>query len=308
MDAAQAGDRRALARLVSIVEDDSAGARVVLARADAAAGRAFVTGITGAPGAGKSTLTDGIVDRARGSGPVAVIAVDPSSPFTGGALLGDRVRMTRHTEADDVYIRSMASRGALGGVASSTPRAVTLLEGLGFAEIIIETVGVGQAEVDVVAAADTTVVVVTPGWGDGVQAAKAGLLEVADVFVVNKADRDGVAATVGDLQQMIALGAGSGRDWEPPIVSTVATTGEGVDELWAAIRDHRAHVAGDRVAAKRGSRRIEIFERAAAEQLAAHARQTVGDDRYDQLASDVRSGRRDPWSAADVLIAELRAR
>jgi LAO/AO transport system kinase len=305
MDAARAGNRRALARLVSIVEDDAAGARQILALADGEAGRAAVTGITGAPGAGKSTLTDGIVDRARASGSVAVIAVDPSSPFTGGALLGDRVRMARHTEADDVYIRSMASRGALGGVASSTPRALTLLDGLGFAEIVIETVGVGQAEVDVVAAADTTVVVVTPGWGDGVQAAKAGLLEVADVFVVNKADRDGVAATVGDLQQMIALG--SGRDWEPPIISTIATTGDGLDELWEAINNHRGHVAGDRAKAKRGAHRIEIFERAAAEQLAAHARQTVGDARYDQLAADVRSGKRDPWSAADMLIAELAA-
>jgi LAO/AO transport system kinase len=304
LSAARGGNRRALARLVTLVEDDAAGARRILARADQDAGTAYVTGVTGAPGVGKSTLTDGIVEQARSSGPVAVIAVDPSSPFTGGAVLGDRVRMGRHTEADDVYIRSMASRGALGGVASATPRAVELLDGLGFREIIIETVGVGQAEVDVVAAADTTVVVVTPGWGDGVQAAKAGLLEVADVFVVNKADREGAAATVADLQQMIALGAG--REWEPPIVTTVARDGTGLAELWSAVETHRRHLGEEGLAAKRTMRRIEIFERAAAEQFAAHARATVGAARYDEIAADVRSRRLDPWTAADVLIAELR--
>lgn len=303
LNRAREGDRRSLARLVTMVENAATGYRGVLETADRSGGSGLVTGVTGAPGAGKSTLTDGLVQRARSSGRVAVIAVDPSSPFTGGALLGDRVRMQRHTEADDVYIRSMASRGALGGVASATPRVASLLDGLGFDEIIIETVGVGQAEFDVVAAADTTLVVVTPGWGDGVQAAKAGLLEVADIFVVNKADRDGVDATVADLEQMIALGGA--RDWTPPVVTTVATRGDGLDHLWDAVLAHRAYLGPHRLSAKRRRRRIEAFERAAAELFAQHARRTVGTERYDEIQSLVATGGLDPWSGADLLITEL---
>ena len=194
------GDRRALARLLTLVEAYGETGRVVLSTLFAATGGAWTTGLTGAPGAGKSTLTNELIARFRKEGdPVAVVAVDPSSPFTGGAILGDRVRMQDHIDDSDVYIRSLATRGHLGGISEATPRATAVLDAIGFTEIIIETVGVGQAEVDIAGNADTTVVVVNPGWGDSIQAAKAGLLEIGDVFIVNKADRPDVARTVKDL-------------------------------------------------------------------------------------------------------------
>jgi LAO/AO transport system kinase len=224
VDDARNGDRRALGRLVSDVEDDTTMGRETLAAVYQDGGAAWITGITGAPGAGKSTLVDLLIEHARPSGPVAVVAIDPSSPFTGGAILGDRVRMQRHTDDDGVYIRSMANRGHLGGIAAATPRVVALLDGLGYSEILIETVGVGQAEVEVASSADTVVVVVNPGWGDGIQAAKAGLLEVGDVFVVNKADRPGTEQAVKDL--VGALEIGQARPWSPPVIETVATDDE----------------------------------------------------------------------------------
>ncbi|MDJ0498804.1 MAG: methylmalonyl Co-A mutase-associated GTPase MeaB, partial [Acidimicrobiia bacterium] len=205
---ARTGERRALARLITLVENDGPVSDEILAEVFPAGGQAWTTGLTGAPGAGKSTLTDRLIQEVRSEGSeIAVVAVDPSSPFSGGAVLGDRVRMQDHIDDHGVYIRSMASRGHLGGISAATPKVVATLDGLGFPEVFVETVGVGQAEVEIAGNADTTVVVVNPGWGDSVQAAKAGLLEIGDIFVVNKADRPGVHETVRDLTQMLELGA-----------------------------------------------------------------------------------------------------
>src|SRR5450631_4242195 len=231
-DAARAGDRVALPRLLSLVERGGDGARAVAAIAYRSPGQAYTVGITGAPGAGKSTLTDQLINRARsvgldGSDRVAVLAVDPSSPFSGGAILGDRVRMQSHALDDGVFIRSMATRGHMGGLSVAVPDAVRVLSAVGMPLVLVETVGVGQQEVEVAAATDTTIVVVNPGWGDAIQANKAGLLEIADLFVINKADRPGTAQTRRDLELMLDLtemGA-----YRPPIVETVASKGEGIE-------------------------------------------------------------------------------
>ncbi len=259
VDSALAGDRRAIAKVLSLVEQGGEGARVALAMLHGRTGRAWSVGITGAPGSGKSTLTDQLVIRLRADGgEVGVLAVDPSSPFSGGAILGDRVRMQHHTDDAGVFIRSMATRGHLGGLALATPQAVRVLDAVGKAWIVIETVGVGQVEVEVAGHADTTVVVVNPGWGDSVQAAKAGLLEIADIFVVNKADRPGAADAVRDLAGMLELSGD--RGWRPPIVQTVATTGDGVDELFDAITAHRMHLesSGEADARRRARLREEL--------------------------------------------------
>src|SRR4051794_17557638 len=224
------GDRAAIAKLISLVETGGDAARRAIALVHPHTGNAWSIGITGAPGAGKSTLTDKLVGVVRVAGlGVGVLAIDPSSPFSGGAILGDRVRMQEHATDEGVFIRSMATRGHLGGLAVATPQAVRVLDAVGKPWIVVETVGVGQVELEVAGQADTTVVVVNPGWGDAVQAAKAGLLEVADVFVVNKADRPGTDETVRDLDGMLEM-AGE-REWRVPIVRTVATTGDGIDEL-----------------------------------------------------------------------------
>jgi LAO/AO transport system kinase len=233
---------------------------------------------------------------------VAVLAIDPSSPFTGGAILGDRVRMQDHTGDDGVYIRSMATRGHLGGLSLATLEAVRALDATGWPWILIETVGVGQVEVEVAGAADTTVVVVNPGWGDAVQANKAGLLEIADVFVINKADRPGVAETTRDLERMLDLSERSG--WRPPIIATVAPTGEGVAELWSAIGAHRQHLAstGD-LEGRRAARVGDELRRILAALLAERA-QAAGGPRLDQLATAVAKRELDPWSAAAELLPD----
>lgn len=233
VEGALRGERPAVARLISLVEDGGADLGRMMEALYPHTGRAYSIGITGAPGAGKSTLTERLVGRARKDElTVGVLAIDPSSPFSGGALLGDRVRMQSHATDPNVFIRSMATRGHLGGLSLATPEAQRVLDAAGSQIIVIETVGVGQAEVEITDACDTTLVVVTPGWGDSVQAAKAGLLEIADVFVVNKADRAGAGDSVRELRQMLEL---SEAQWTPEIVETVATKGEGIDELWAAI-------------------------------------------------------------------------
>ncbi len=295
LEAATAGDRRALGRLVSAVEDDTSAGRKALAATYPQGGGAWLTGVTGAPGAGKSTLVDLFVAQARPSHRVAVVAVDPSSPFTGGALLGDRVRMQRHTEDDGVFIRSMANRGHLGGIAEATPRVVALLDGLGFDEIIIETVGVGQAEVDVAASADTVVVVVTPGWGDAVQAAKAGLIEIGDVFVVNKADRPGTEQVVKEL--IGALELGPPRAWHPPVIETVATEGVGIAELSEAVNAHRSHLveSGERELRRRNRVRGEVE---AAVRARLRRATGSGDAVPAAIIDRVLSRRLDPWAAA----------
>ncbi len=302
---AQAGDRRSLARLITIVENGDGAGRKVLERVFAFGGTAWTTGLTGAPGAGKSTLTDRIIGLARGNGSeVAIVAVDPSSPFSGGAVLGDRVRMQDHIDDTGVYIRSMASRGHLGGIAAATPRVVALLDGIGFPEIAVETVGVGQAEVEIAGNADTTLVVVNPGWGDSVQAAKAGLLEIGDIFVVNKADRAGVGETVRDLTQMLELGGE--RDWAPPIIPTVASTGEGVQSLWDAIGEHRRYLeSSGRLVESRRRRLVAEMESALMSGLRSRLRSSVPEPEWIALTDRVASRDIDPWSAASQLLVAL---
>lgn len=300
IEEAEQGNRRALARLVSFVEDHVASGLETLRLLYPRGGRAMTTGFTGAPGAGKSTLVAGVIGEIRSSGKdVGVVAVDPSSPFSGGAILGDRVRMQAHIDDPGVYVRSMANRGHLGGISVATPRVVAVLDAIGFAEIIVETVGVGQAEVEVATTADTTVVVVNPGWGDSVQAAKAGLLEIGDVFVINKADRPGVDETERELAQMLDLGAD--RPWRPPIVQTVAVRDEGIAELWQAVSAHRVHLmeSGELEERREGRARHEL-ESAVAMSLRARI---AGEDGAlsNELLADVIARRVDPWHAAEAL-------
>jgi LAO/AO transport system kinase len=297
------GDRVAIAKLLSAIEQGGADARAAIAELHPKTGGAWSIGITGAPGAGKSTLTDQLIAQIRATGAeVGVLAIDPSSPFSGGAILGDRVRMQQHATDDGVFIRSMATRGHLGGLAVATPHALRVLDAVGKPWIIVETVGVGQVEVEIAGHADTTVVVVNPGWGDAVQAAKAGLLEIANVFVVNKADRAGAADAVRDLQGQLEMGSSS--DWKPPIVRTVATTGEGVDELWAAIGRHRAHLEADgRLAERRRDRLRAELRSIVAERLAERAQALCAGPEFDAIVDDVQSHRRDPYSAVDELLA-----
>jgi LAO/AO transport system kinase len=244
VERARRGEQLAVARLISLVEDGGPELPLVAAALAPYAGRAHVVGLTGPPGVGKSTTTSELVRVLRAQGRrVGVLAVDPSSPFSGGALLGDRVRMGEHATDEGVFIRSMASRGHLGGLAWSTPHALRVLDAVGCDVVLVETVGVGQSEIEIVALADTTVVLLAPGAGDGIQAAKAGVLEVADVFVVNKFDRAGADETVRDLRRMISLGPGEGSEvagarWRVPVQRTVAARGEGMDELMAALDAH----------------------------------------------------------------------
>lgn len=302
--AARNGDRRALARIISIVEDRRNGADEILEDLYPHAGDAYVIGLTGAPGAGKSTLTDQLIRLIRSDGhEVAVLAVDPSSPFTGGAILGDRVRMQDHVTDRGVYVRSMGSRGHLGGISDATTRAIMILDAVGKPFVIVETVGVGQAEVEIADSADTTVVVVNPGWGDAIQAAKAGLLEIADVFVVNKSDRPGAPETVRDLKQMLMLGATG--SWVPPIVETVGTDGSGVDELWRVIGNHRAHLETSGVLAKRRRARVEAeIRRGLIAEVLAAADRRLGETEVEGLIDEVVDRSIDPWSAARRLLED----
>jgi LAO/AO transport system kinase len=299
---AREGDRRALARLITIVENGGDAAGAALARLFPSGGVAWTTGLTGAPGAGKSTLTNRLIGLVRTTGSeVAVVAVDPSSPFSGGAVLGDRVRMQEHVEDAGVYIRSMASRGHLGGISAATPRVVATLDGIGFAEIMIETVGVGQAEVEIAANADTTLVVLNPGWGDSIQAAKAGLLEIGDVFVVNKADRQGVHETIRDLTQMLELGGN--QDWQPPIIATVASTGEAVDEVWKAVAMHREHLeSSGRLAGERKQRLVAEIEAALMDAMRKRVRAAISEQKWEDVITAVTNRDMDPWTAARSLL------
>jgi len=305
VEAARSGDRSALARALSLVEQGGEPAREVGRLAHPHSGQAYTVGVTGAPGGGKSTLVNALVTVVRAAGdPVAVLAIDPSSPFTGGAILGDRVRMSEHALDGDVFIRSMASRGHLGGLALATPQAVRLLDASGVPWVLLETVGVGQVEVEVAGAADTTLVVVNPGWGDAVQASKAGLLEVADVFVVNKADREGAADTRRDLEGMLDLGDRPLDAWRPPVVEAVATTGTGVEAVWGAVLDHRAHLEATGELARRRERRlVEELRSIVARRLEERARQLLGEEGLEQLQGDVVGRTLDPWAAADQVLA-----
>ncbi len=305
LERTRGGDRVALARLLSLLENGGGRARALGALVYRAGSEPDTVGITGAPGAGKSTLTDRLVSAAREEGrrEVAVVAVDPTSPFSGGAILGDRVRMQGHALDDGVFIRSMATRGQLGGLAVAVPEAIRALGAAGFGLVLVETVGVGQVEVEVAGATDTTVVVVNPGWGDSVQAAKAGLLEVADVFVVNKADRPGASATRRDLEQMLDMGAH--RDWRPPVVETVGVDGKGVEELWAAIISHRHHLGGSAVESRRAERAARLVRRVAAAAIERELDSLCSGPGYEDLVRLVVEGRADPFEAAEQLLAGI---
>ncbi|MBA3719885.1 MAG: methylmalonyl Co-A mutase-associated GTPase MeaB [Nocardioidaceae bacterium] len=301
------GDARAVARLISLVEDASPALREVSERLVEHTGNARVLGITGAPGVGKSTSTSALVTAMRATGRrVGVLAVDPSSPFSGGALLGDRVRMQDHAVDKGVYIRSMASRGHLGGLSWATPQAVRVLDAAGCDLVLVETVGVGQSEVDVAGLADTTLVLLAPGMGDGIQAAKAGILEIGDVYVVNKADRDGATQLARDLRGMLALAQRADGAWKPPIVKTVAVKGDGLDALVEAIDRHHdwAEESGE-LAGRRLRRARDEIEAIALTALRARFVDLHGHADLDRLAAEVIAGDTDPYAAADRVVATL---
>ena len=311
---ASLGSRVALARLLTMVERGGATSEAVAALSYRGQ-IPYTVGLTGAPGAGKSTLTDRLITTARGGWPaarsqratpldqVAVLAIDPSSPFTGGAILGDRVRMQGHATDPSVFIRSMATRGHLGGLSLAVPDAIRTLGTAGMPVVLVETVGVGQMEVDVARATDTTVVVMNPGWGDSMQANKAGLLEIADIFVINKADRPGVKEARRDLEQMLDLSHLG--DWRPPIVETVAGKGEGTEAFWATVADHRSYlIEADLLEARRTLRLDDLL----AQVVAAMVERRVGELRrsadYESVMAAVASGSLDPYGAAHQLLAD----
>lgn len=299
IDAASSGDARALGKLCSLVEDGDAQGRLLAAKLYPFGGTAWTTGVTGTPGSGKSTLVSELAIEVRGDAErVAILAVDPSSPLSGGAILGDRVRMGAHGGDEAVFIRSLANRGHLGGISRATSVIAACLDGLGFPEIFIETVGVGQSEVEIASSADTTIVMLTPGWGDDVQAAKAGFLEVADIFVVNKSDRDGADATVKDIEAMLEIGPTT--EWRPPVLKTVATTGKGVPELWRAVGDHRNFLMDSGQIEHRRRKR-------AAHDLASALRANIdhslsSEQPTSSLLDAIVARRTDPWSVADRLL------
>ncbi|MFJ8626690.1 methylmalonyl Co-A mutase-associated GTPase MeaB [Kitasatospora sp. NPDC093550] len=310
VEQAREGRPRAVARLITLVENAAPQLREVMAALAPYTGQAYTIGLTGSPGVGKSTSTSALVSAYRRLGKrVGVLAVDPSSPFSGGALLGDRVRMQDHATDPEVFIRSMATRGHLGGLSWAAPQALRVLDAAGCEVILVETVGVGQSEVEIAAQADTTVVLLAPGMGDGIQAAKAGILEIGDVFVVNKADRDGADATARELNHMLGLGeAREAGDWRPPIVKTVAARGEGVDEVVEALEKHRAWLEEHgELAVRRRRRAAEEIEAIALAELRARIGDLRGDRHLAALAERVAAGTLDPYGAADELVAGLTA-
>ncbi len=310
-----AGDRLALARLITLVENRSPLVPEIMRRIHPQTGRAYTVGVTGPPGAGKSTLVDALTARLRKGGePVGIVAVDPTSPFTGGAVLGDRIRMQAHTLDPGVFIRSMATRGSLGGLARATAEVQKLLDAFGTAWVLVETVGVGQTELDIIKLADTTVVVLVPESGDGIQTMKAGLLEAADVLVVNKADREGAERLATELRYMVHLhreGQQASRelDWEVPVRLAAAATGVGVDELLAEIRRHRAALeASGTLARRRQSRRGRELRNLIVAELRQEVERALADGGpLAPLLADVQAGRLDPYTAIAEVLERLRA-
>ena len=303
------GDRTALARLLSLIEQGGDAARTIGRLSYPRGGNSYTVGLTGAPGAGKSTLTSSIIGHLRSQQlEVAVLAIDPSSPFTGGAILGDRVRMQDHATDPGVFIRSMATRGHLGGLSLAAPEAIRLLDAIGRLWVLVETVGVGQVEVEIAGKADTTVVVVNPGWGDSVQANKAGLMEIADIFVINKADRKGVDETRRDLEQMLDLSDLPHEAWRPPIVPTIGSTGEGVPALWDVVKQHREFItASGELDRRRRFRLREELREIVARRLEQRAREICTGERWDSLQDGVIQRTLDPWSAADEMLKAVGA-
>ena len=301
--AVRSGSPRALGRLISWIENASPALPMIMKKLAPDTGRAHVVGLTGAPGVGKSTTATALVRALRARDErVGVLAVDPSSPFSGGALLGDRVRMQEHALDPDVYIRSMATRGHLGGLAAATSQALRAFDAGGFDTVIVETVGVGQSELEVARTADTVLVLLAPGMGDGIQAAKAGILEIGDIFVVNKSDRDGAQALVREIRTMIALADRGPEDWKPPIVSTVAYRHRGIDDLLAAVdRFHASQLASGRAEERRVARARREVESIALAKLRATFRLN-GQASLDDLAEAVSRGELDPYAAADLVV------
>jgi LAO/AO transport system ATPase len=305
-----AGQPRAVARLISLVESaDAPVLREVAAALAAHGGHSQVVGLTGAPGVGKSTSTSALVASLRAEGKrVGVLAVDPSSPFSGGALLGDRVRMQDHATDDGVFIRSMASRGQLGGLSAAVPQALRVLDAARCDVVLVETVGVGQAEVEIASLADTTIVLMAPGMGDGIQAAKAGILEIADIFVVNKADRDGADQVARDLRYMQSLGGrhSEAGAWRPPIVKTVAAKGDGIDKVVEAIEKHRDWMERHGVLVeRRQARAASEIEAIAVGEVRLRFAAVHGSAALGAAAERVVAGDTDPYTAADELVASL---
>jgi LAO/AO transport system kinase len=304
---ARQADPRAVARLISLVESDSPLLREVAAGLVSDAGRAHVIGLTGSPGVGKSTMTNALVAALRVRGDrVGVLAVDPSSPFSGGALLGDRIRMSEHNSDAGVFIRSMASRGQLGGLAAAVPQALRVLDAAGCDVILVETVGVGQAEVEIASLADTTLLVLAPGLGDGIQAAKAGVVEIADIYVVNKADRGGAEQVTRDLRQVQSMGSSRHAGWKAPILQTSAAGGDGIGELLDAITLHRSWLEeGPELVARRQRRAATEIEAIALGEVRQRFAQVHGSAALAEASARVAAGTSDPYTAAEALIAAL---
>lgn len=296
------GDARAVARAISLIEDESPQGADLVRRVFSRTGHAYLIGITGAPGAGKSTLVDRLIGELRRGGPtVGVVAVDPTSPFTGGAILGDRVRMQSHVADAGVFIRSMATRGNLGGLARATADAALVLDAAGKDIVLIETVGVGQDEVDIVRTADVSVVMLVPGTGDDVQALKAGIMEIADIFVVNKADRDGADRTVASVEALLSLESYAGR-WRPPILKTEANTGKGVPELVAAIEQFRAHTLGSLGERRRARAEFRVQELLAHRFVQHVQARVLKAGEFQQILDRIASRETDPYTVVDEII------
>ena len=300
----RSGDPRAIARAISIIEDESATAAALVRDIFPHTGRSYLVGVTGPPGAGKSTLVDRLTTEVRRAGEtVGVIAVDPTSPFTGGAILGDRLRMQAHADDADVFIRSMATRGHLGGLARASSDVALVLDAAGKSLVIIETVGVGQDEVDIVRTADISIVVLVPGTGDDVQALKAGIMEIADIYVVNKADREGADRMVTAVESNLSLQAFGEGEWRPPIVKTESTTGRGIPELWQAIQAYRAHSAGSRVRRLKARNQFRLRDLLTQRYLEFVERSLFGPGEFEALVERIAAREVDPYTAAEDVMA-----